>query len=207
MSLFITVGSIFWSEIWIAFDAAIKAPQLSMFATSEYQQQQQELHATGQYGITGQKYGEMVSQIVDKLEVDTLLDYGCGSNLSLLETFKPSRGVTYQGYDIGVPEYADGPVPAEMVTCIDVIEHIEPEFLEDVLDHLEELTQKVLFMSVHMGPASKTLSDGRNAHLIQQPPDWWLPKILQRFDLQTFQLVSPVEFFVIAHNQALDLAS
>jgi len=176
-----------------------------MLATPEYQKQQQELHATGNYGVTGQKYGEIVSRFIDQHEINTVLDYGCGSNLSLTKTLKPNRAIQYQGYDIGVPEYADDPVPAELVTCIDVIEHIEPEYLEDVLDHLEELTDVMLFMSVHMGPAGKTLSDGRNAHLIQQPPSWWLPKIMERFNLQTFQLVSPVEFFVVATNLALDL--
>jgi len=178
-----------------------------MHCTPEYARQQEKLHAKGNYGVTAHKYGQTVSQIVDKLEIDHLLDYGCGSNLSLTKTLKPKRNLKYQGYDIGVPEYADDPVPADMVTCIDVLEHIEPEFLDGVLDHLEELTEVVLFASVHTGPAGKTLDDGRNAHLIQQPYSWWLPKIWERFDIQTYQQVSPVEFFVIAHNQALDISA
>jgi len=40
--------------------------------------------------------------------------------------------------------------------------------------------------TVHIGPAVKVLSDGRNAHLIQQPPAWWLPRILERFELVRF---------------------
>jgi hypothetical protein len=102
-----------------------------------------------------------------------------------------------------VPEYADKPVPAELVTCIDVLEHIEPEYLLNVLDHLEELTEVAIFASVHMGPAGKTLDDGRNAHLTQEPLEWWLPKFMERFSIQTVQVVSPVEFFVIANNQKL----
>jgi len=142
---------------------------------------------------------------VDKLGISHLLDYGCGSNLSLRETLKPERPITYQCYDPGVPEYSEAPVPAELVTCIDVLEHIEPMYLEDVLDHLEDLAEVALFASVHMGPAGKVLEDGRNAHLTQEPPAWWLPKFLKRFDLQTFQMVSPVEFFIIANNSALDI--
>ena len=156
--------------------------------------------------MTGHKYGPMVASIMDKLGLDTILDYGCGSNLSLTETLKPKKAITYQGYDIGVPEYADSPVPAQMVACIDVLEHIEPDYLESVLDHLEELTEVALFASVHMGPAGKVLDDGRNAHLTQQPMSWWFPKFAERFDIQTVQLVSPVEFFIIANNSALDLA-
>ena len=34
-----------------------------------------------------------------------------------------------------------------------------------------------------MGPAGKTLSDGRNAHLIQKPSSWWLEKIVRYFDV------------------------
>ena len=92
-------------------------------------------------------------------------------------------------------------MPAELVACCDVLEHIEPECLDDVLDHLEELTEVVLFASIHTGPASKKLDDGRNAHLIQQPMEWWLPKLWERFTLQTVQSEGPTGFWVIAQNR------
>jgi hypothetical protein len=152
------------------------------------------------YGVTGKKYGQLVSQIVDKAEIDHLLDYGCGSNLSLTETLKPKRKFTYQGYDPGVKKYAGDPVPADMVACIDVLEHVEPEYLEDVLDHLQELTKHILFCSIHTGPAGKTLEDGRNAHLTQQPLSWWLPQIMDRFDIQTVQVKNAREFWIVANN-------
>jgi hypothetical protein len=100
---------------------------------------------------------------------------------------------------------ADPPVPAELVCCIDVLEHIEPECLEDVLDHLEELTQRVAFISINTAAAGKTLPDGRNAHLIQRPMEWWFPKIVERFKLQTLQAVSEREFYVIVQNSGLAL--
>ena len=137
--------------------------------------------------------------------IDTLLDYGCGSNLSLRETLAPQRKLTYQAYDPGVPEYSGDPEPSDMVVCVDVLEHIEPEFLDDVLDHLMHLTQGVIFCSINTGPAGKTLSDGRNAHLIQQPMEWWLPRIWERFFIQKFQAVGPQEFYIFAHNIALDI--
>jgi hypothetical protein len=55
-----------------------------------------------------------------------------------------------------------------------------------VLDDLLMLTGKWGFFTVHTGPAKKVLSDGRNAHLIQKPAEWWLPKITQRWDLWKF---------------------
>ena len=170
-----------------------------MLITPEYQEQQRKLHESKKinYGTTGEKYGETVGQMIDLMEVDTLLDYGCGHNLSLTRTLKPERKFKYSGYDPGVPEYADEPSPAQMVVCIDVLEHIEPECLEDVLDHLEELTEQVLFATVHTGPAGKNLPDGRNAHLIQKQADWWLPKFQERFTLKGFNQRSSTGFEVL----------
>jgi hypothetical protein len=57
---------------------------------------------------------------------------------------------------------------------------------------LASITSKIAFLSIHMGPAVKVLSDGRNAHLIQKPTSWWLPKLCQHFDiiqLQTHQVM------------------
>ena len=77
---------------------------------------------------------------------------------------------------------------AEVSFAIDNEEtyEFESECLDAVLDHLAELTEQVGFFTIHTGPAGKVLPDGRNAHLIQQPPEWWLPKIQERFELKGF---------------------
>jgi hypothetical protein len=51
----------------------------------------------------------------------------------------------------------------------------------------------------------KMLSDGRNAHLIQQPPAWWLPKFMDRFELVVFQRM-PQGFWIVVQH-APDLAA
>jgi len=173
-----------------------------MLITPEYKAQQAKLHAIGNYGVTASKYGKTVSDIIDRVEINHVLDYGCGSNRSLTETLKPARNIVYQPYDPCVPEVSDDPVPADMVVCIDVLEHIEPALLDDVLDHLHSLTERALFVSINTGPAGKVLDDGRNAHLIQKPMAWWLPKLFERYIIQTVQAAGPQEFFVIA--QPLD---
>jgi hypothetical protein len=148
----------------------------------------------------------MVKGLIQQANITHLLDYGCGHNVSLMKGLKECgglpKGFRYQCYDPGVPEYADDPVPAELVCCIDVLEHIEPENLDDVLDHLEELTEVMIFGTVHTEPAVKTLPDGRNAHLIQQPKEWWLPKLMERFELQGMQ-GREMGFEFIAFNKDL----
>jgi hypothetical protein len=73
----------------------------------------------------------------------------------------------------------------------------EPEYLNEVLDHLSELTRKVIFLTVATRPAQKILEDGRNAHLIVEQSEWWFPRIMERFRVREFR-DGPGEFLVIA---------
>src|SRR6185312_10626731 len=168
----------------------------------QYRAEQERLHETTNYGTASIAYAPMVSSIIDKMSVSHLLDYGCGGQTNLAKHLKVKRKLTYQAYDPGVPKYADAPLPAQMVACIDVLEHIEPDCLEAVLDDLCRLTQGIAFITVHTGPAVKFLSDGRNAHLTQQPMRWWLPKFWDRWDLQTVQSTGEHSFFVIGLAKA-----
>jgi methyltransferase family protein len=172
---------------------------MAQLMSENYRSQQRHLHETTEYGTVARQFGPLVSQIAEQLKISTLLDYGCGRRMGLLTTLRTSRALKYQGYDpgAGVEELAVSPVPAQMVCCIDVLEHIEPEFLEDVLDHLASLTQMVAFLTIHTGPAMKTLPDGRNAHLIQQEMSWWLPKIWARWDIQSVQRTHEQGFYCV----------
>lgn len=178
-----------------------------MLISEQYRAQQRQMHADKKnpYGIASAQFAPMVAKIIDQNEIDELVDYGAGSRLTLIKTISENRMVKrkfdYRPYEPAIAQYAKTPEPAEMVACIDVLEHIEPECLDDVLNDLKRLTKRIGFFTVHCGPAGKTLPDGRNAHIIQEPPEWWLPKITDRFTLQTFQrnaggfmvLVSPLE--------------
>ena len=132
-----------------------------MLITDSYRQEQTNLHKTGKYGTASLQYGQVVSNLLDRLNSRSILDYGCGSMYNVKE-------------------------PADLVVCIDVLEHIEPELLDNVLDDLRDLTRAWAYLTIHTGPAVKRLSDGRNAHLIQESPAWWLPKLLERWNMQTF---------------------
>ena len=180
-----------------------------MLITEGYKTQQSELHDGGNYGTMGETpYVQMVANVVNKLDVRHLLDYGCGSRLSLYKQLGEKQLIghpfKYQAYDPCVEKYSTPPVPAEMVVSLDVLEHIEEDCIDDVLDHMMRMTEAVGFFSIDTGPAQKKLSDGRNAHVLQRPPEWWLPRIMCRWDLQTYQVVwqnkdddSHIKFFVM----------
>ena len=165
-----------------------------MLISDGYRAEQAALHATGDYGKAGAQFGDVVSDMLRSSGAATLLDYGCGSRQSLRGALLVP--IDYRGYDPAVPAYAADPEPADCVACIDVLEHIEPDMLPAVLDHMRSKTLKRALVSVHLEPAGKLLSDGRNAHLIQKPPAWWLPQIMARWDLLTF--VRRKHSFVVA---------
>lgn len=169
-----------------------------MLITDDYRAQQEQLHENPNYGVASLQYAPIVSEICNTLEVQHLLDYGAGK-CRLFQNLKVQHKMKLQAYDPGVPKLSAAPVPAEMVACIDVLEHIEPECLDDVLDDLARLTEAVCFLTIHTGPAVKVLSDGRNAHLTQQPMEWWLPKIWERWDIHTVQVTGDYGFYVIAY--------
>lgn len=174
-----------------------------MLITEQYRAEQAALHATGNYGDAGRLYGETVARLLDSTGARSLLDYGCGSKRSLFHALKLPDDVIYEGYDPAVPECADEPMPAELVACIDVLEHIEPLLLDNVLAHLAGLCDPYGLFTVHTGPAIKTLSDGRNAHLTQQGPEWWLPRLVQHFDVLERQPI-PSGFVVVVRSRRSD---
>lgn len=148
----------------------------------------------------------MVHQILLKLEdVRTMVDYGAGKGRlgeKLTEMGLP-RPVTLEQYDPGIPDIAEPPSPADMVVCIDVLEHIEPQYLQDVLKDLRRCALRYLLVTIHCGPAEKVLSDGRNAHLIQAPPSQWCSEFwLLGFQLMTYQ-ESPGGFWALWRSPSM----
>jgi hypothetical protein len=154
-----------------------------MLITPEYKKLQENFHLERpDYGQSGRHHVEIVLNFAEKLKTRDILDYGAGKG-----TLQKGLPFPIQNYDPCMPEYATRPVPANLVVCTDVLEHIESECLSAVLDDLCSLTKQVLYLNVATGPAKKFLPDGRNAHLLQENANWWLTWLLPRFNLQSFQ--------------------
>jgi len=155
--------------------------------SEEYRKEQERLHLNPEYGVASVSFAPIVSEMINNIGITEVLDYGAGKG-RLGKSLRVSPDVEVRHYDPAIPEWSDVPDSAQLVCCIDVLEHVEPDQLDAVLDDLQRCTEFFGFFSIHTGPAVKTLSDGRNAHLIQEPSSWWLPKIQERFNLMTFQL-------------------
>ncbi|HET7548680.1 MAG TPA: methyltransferase domain-containing protein [Usitatibacter sp.] len=167
-----------------------------MKISAEYLDQNKRLHEAGSYGISGWRWAHPVRQLCEQLGTRDVLDYGCGQR-----TLEKSLGFPIHNFDPCIAGLDAPPEPADIVVCSDVLEHIEPDCLDEVLDDLARLTRRAGFLLIATRPAQKTLPDGRNAHLIQQPPEWWLPKLESRFGIRQFHPFKD-EFAVIVRPLA-----
>ena len=161
--------------------------QPSTLITEDYRRMQQELHRNPNYGVASVEYAPLVADVMQKAGTRELLDYGAGKGrlgATLEDMF--DEAFTIHHYDPAIPQWSNPPEPCNFVACIDVLEHIEPSLIDNVLDDLKRVTAGIGVFTVHTGPAAKVLADGRNAHLIQKPPSWWLPKFMERFELAQF---------------------
>jgi 2-polyprenyl-3-methyl-5-hydroxy-6-metoxy-1,4-benzoquinol methylase len=154
-----------------------------MLISDAYREMQTELHRDPRYGYASSIFAETVANAIKDYKITDLLDYGAGK-LRLKDELE-SLGVKckYSAYEPAIAEHAGQPTKAHMVVCIDVLEHVEPDCLNSVLDHIRLLSRKYVFLTIHTSAAKKVLPDGRNAHLTQQPASWWMPKIELRFDV------------------------
>lgn len=158
--------------------------------SDEYREQQELLHRNPEYGVASEGAAPLVAKLLNDYEIDELLDYGAGKGRlgqTLMQHNLVQHRLRIQNYDPAIPKWAGKPEPCDLVACIDVLEHIEPDRLDNVLDDLKRVTKFVGIFTVSTKLALKSLADGRNAHLIVEPAEWWLPKIMERFDLHTFQ--------------------
>jgi hypothetical protein len=171
-----------------------------------YLAMQRDLHKNPDYGVASIEYAPTVKKMLDVGKAKSLSDYGAGKQ-NLLHALRGlgATGFEYFPYDPAFPEYGE-PRPADLVCCIDVLEHIEPDYLDAVLDDLKRITLRAGFFSVATGPAGKTLADGRNAHLIQQPSSWWLPKLCQYFEIAILQR-SQSGFWVVVEPRQISQPS
>ena len=167
-----------------------------------YRAQNRMLHEErDSYGAGHQtrQWYSMIEVLARKMGAVSVLDYGAGKG-NFAQAYPH---LMVEQYDPAIPGLDSPPEPHDFVICLDVLEHIEPDLLDNVLDDIQRCAKKAVFLTVNMVPAGKFLPDGRNAHLIQKPPEWWLPRLMQRWDIRNYGGKShEFNFFGIAKVRA-----
>jgi len=164
------------AQVFIAFNK----PEL---ISAEYRDLNRRLHNDNlAYGVGAGRHAETVTKLVKilakKTEFVRVLDYGCGKGY-----LAKALPFPIDEYDPAVPGKEDSPRPADLVCCLDVLEHIEPDRLDFVLDDLRRCTKQLAFLVIHTGASKKFLSDGRNSHLIMEGEAFWRERLGKFFDV------------------------
>jgi len=142
--------------------------------SKQYIGQLQHLHKTTDFGSGGAKVPKVLQPYLSN--VKSLLDFGCGKG-KFSQTVKDfNSNIDVYSYD-PVTAPIKLPTQADIVYSSDVLEHVEPMYIDDTLDVLFNIAAKYQYHLIACHPAKKKLQDGRNAHLIIETPEWWKNKL------------------------------
>ena len=169
-----------------------------------------ETHAAHpKWGTSARKHASNVRQLIRSVRPTCVLDYGAGKG-ELSQSLKheiQAHGIFFKEYDPGIPGKDERPAGQyDLVCCLDVMEHIEPDHLQEVMEHLKSLIQKVGFFVISNRYAKGILSDGRNAHLIVENPKWWFDVFKSHFENVTMGFDGVLsETYILVAADGLDV--
>lgn len=169
--------------------------------SEEYRQLQSQLHKSDiNYGTKSVFMAPLVSHMINKFGITEMLDYGAGKG-RLESALEVNHPVEVTRYEPSNDEWNIIPEPSEFVCCIDVLEHIEPEYLDDVILDLKRVTKKYGLFTIHTSAAVKILPDGRNAHLTQKGIGWWLNKLDEHFRIKELKQSSKNGYWIFLKHE------
>jgi len=153
------------------------------------------------FGVLGE--AEELKDIVELYEAQTVLDYGAGKgwqykprgfridlvkdpeariNPKILENTHVNRlfGINddkIDWYDPGLkfldPHSRLKNKKYDGVICIDVMEHVPLQEIDNVLFNIFTRSEMFIYLTVASMPARKKFSDGTNVHVTIKDPHWW----------------------------------
>lgn len=147
-----------------------------MSITESYIEELKKLHEKKSFGKSSKIPGDVI-ECIEKYNIKSLLDFGCGKGLTLEAVRQQYPDIKCTGFDPGREGLDVMPDSVDLIYSSDVLEHIEPDQLDQTLTDLYNRSNKAMYHLIACHPAKKGLSDGRNAHLIIESPDWWRKKL------------------------------
>lgn len=124
------------------------------------------------------RYVDVVEKLLVSVNPKTVLDYGCGKGV-----LSERLSVPIWNYEPAITGKDRPPRPADLVLCFDVLQCVEPDYLDAVLMDVARCTLTLAYFVIVLGPSDRVLPDGRNAHLIQQDTEWWRGRLARYFTI------------------------
>ena len=143
-------------------------------------------HASNENNWAGEalaEYKHAIFKLIKENNIKSILDYGCGKAKfhSVLFNNKKLTGspmnVIITGYDPAVPKFSKKPTGTyDLVLCIDVMEHVQEDQVDEVLKDLFSYGNRV-FLTITCYEAMQILPNNKNAHYTIKEPNWWKEKL------------------------------
>lgn len=154
--------------------------------TDEYRAVLVETHQQNpKWGASARRRARNISKLIKMMGAKRILDYGCGKGAlkTELETLPDEGDYVLEEYDPGIPGKDKLPQgDFDLVICVDVMEHVEEQHVQQVIDHISLLSSgAAMFVISTKEDANHPLSDGRGAHITVHGRGWWIPKLESAF--------------------------
>lgn len=147
----------------------------------------------------GQRLVPLFLEKAEWTKGDMLLDAGCGpgrAGLELkhagldvfwLDITESSLDPAVRGHGIFIEAClwnVEIPMGFDWVYCCDVLEHIPPEYVDEVLNNLAAMGRKGAFLQIAMWQENFGRQIGAELHLTVEQEDFWLEKITKRWPIK-----------------------
>ena len=146
-----------------------------MAHSKEYLEELKKLHNIKSFGRNA-GIPDVVKNLIIENKINSFLDYGAGKGLTseaIKEAFPNIDLYTYDPATFPI----DLPEKVELTYSSDVLEHVEPSLIDETVNDLSNRSTRYQYHLIACHPAKKSLSDGRNAHLIIENANWWRTKL------------------------------
>lgn len=129
-------------------------------------------------------YRIMAQTVLELFRPRSVIDVGCGDGSLLYEMQlrgvrcvgidgsvwaireAAKRGIDVRQMDLRAPSIEGAGGPYDLALCLEVAEHLPPEYAEGLVQFISQLSQLVVFSAAQPG-------QGGEGHLNEQPPEYW----------------------------------
>jgi len=148
----------------------------------------------------GEKLAQLAFEEMGMQKGNTLIDFGCGTGRPALQFQRMGAAVTGVDHasnclddrvNINFLKCCLWDMPpnleADYGYCTDVMEHIPPEKVHDVLSEIKRIIRKKAFFQIATFPDGMGKHIGKTLHLTVQPASWWEAKLSEHWDNVTIR--------------------
>jgi len=105
------------------------------------------------------------NDLINNYSIKSILDYGCGYSNSVQSSCNNFNitDVVISKYDPFIPEFSTHPdTPSDFVVCYNVLQFVEPQFLNNVVQDISNLSNKITLFNIVIPPIGENTVSNTN---------------------------------------------